>query len=353
MLLTLPFLPQPKWMTYQKHLLHTCYAGGTEENVTYFTSNQVKFLFPEEGYSFSEHMHRWGKQCRTLWRLCSNPPKISRTTQSKSQSPSNNLKVAVEFPGGLAIKDFWHCHCCGSSSIPGPGTSTCHRPKKKKSGRIKKEIATKKGGVELNKIKVAASLDSHSLSDLNCYSPLPPSSLAMFPVPTIHHLLSPLQPQGLSTGPLKEVFSGLSPFHIPSLPSLFCLSFRATPAAYGGSQARGLIGGSRRPTPQPQKSGIPAVSATYTTAHGNTRSLTHWSRPGIKPASSWMLVGFAEPQGELLTSYFTYSFYLLSSSHSPAESKLHHHGYSCWVCLCCILSTQTAQTEEALNIPLL
>ena len=35
--------------------------------------------------------------------------------------------------------------------------------------------------------------------------------------------------------------------------------FRPTPTAYGGSQARGLIG---------------AVAATYTTAHGNTRSLT-------------------------------------------------------------------------------
>ena len=30
---------------------------------------------------------------------------------------------------------------------------------------------------------------------------------------------------------------------------------------------------------------------TYITAHSNTRSLTHWARPGIKPASSWILVG--------------------------------------------------------------
>lgn len=29
----------------------------------------------------------------------------------------------------------------------------------------------------------------------------------------------------------------------------------------------------------------------YTIAHGNTRSLTHWLRPGIKAASSWILVG--------------------------------------------------------------
>ena len=31
---------------------------------------------------------------------------------------------------------------------------------------------------------------------------------------------------------------------------------------------------------------------TYTTAHGNTRSLTHWARPGIEPTTSWFLVGF-------------------------------------------------------------
>ena len=36
------------------------------------------------------------------------------------------------------------------------------------------------------------------------------------------------------------------------------------------------------PTPQPQQCRIQAVSATYTTAHGNTRSLTHWTRPGME-----------------------------------------------------------------------
>ena len=34
------------------------------------------------------------------------------------------------------------------------------------------------------------------------------------------------------------------------------------------------------------------MSATYTTAHGNARSLTHWARPGIEPASSRIRVGF-------------------------------------------------------------
>ena len=50
--------------------------------------------------------------------------------------------------------------------------------------------------------------------------------------------------------------------------------------------------------PQPQQHPIQATSVTYTTVHGNTRSLTHWVRPGVEPKSSWMLVGFitTEPQ---------------------------------------------------------
>ena len=34
------------------------------------------------------------------------------------------------------------------------------------------------------------------------------------------------------------------------------------------------------------------MSATYTTAHGNARCLTHWEKPGIKPKSSWIRVRF-------------------------------------------------------------
>ena len=46
----------------------------------------------------------------------------------------------------------------------------------------------------------------------------------------------------------------------------------------------------------------PSGTATYTTAHGNAGSLTHWVRPRIEPAFSWILVRFitAEPQWELL-----------------------------------------------------
>ena len=43
------------------------------------------------------------------------------------------------------------------------------------------------------------------------------------------------------------------------------------------------------------------MSVTYTTAHSNAVSLTHRVRPGIEPASSWLLVGLVttEPQWEL------------------------------------------------------
>ena len=43
------------------------------------------------------------------------------------------------------------------------------------------------------------------------------------------------------------------------------------------------------------------MSVTYTTAHDNPRSLTHWETPRIEPTSSRMLVMFvtAEAQWEL------------------------------------------------------
>ena len=45
----------------------------------------------------------------------------------------------------------------------------------------------------------------------------------------------------------------------------------------------------------------PSLVCAYTIAHSNARSLTHWTRPEIKPKSSWILVGFvtAEPRWEL------------------------------------------------------
>ena len=82
----------------------------------------------------------------------------------------------------------------------------------------------------------------------------------------------------------------------------FC-PFRAASTAYGSSQGRGWIRAAAAALchTQPQQRWIQAMSVTYTTAHGNTRSLIHWARPGIEPASSWILVKFVstEPQQEL------------------------------------------------------
>ena len=71
---------------------------------------------------------------------------------------------------------------------------------------------------------------------------------------------------------------------------VFCL-LRAGPMAYGSSQARVRIGATAASL-LPWQHWIQAASATYTTAHGNARPLIHWARPGIKPVSSWILVGF-------------------------------------------------------------
>ena len=50
----------------------------------------------------------------------------------------------------------------------------------------------------------------------------------------------------------------------------------------------------------------PSHVCDYTTAHGNTGSLTHWARPEIEPATLWFLVGFfsAAPQWELQNHIF-------------------------------------------------
>lgn len=46
-----------------------------------------------------------------------------------------------------------------------------------------------------------------------------------------------------------------------------------------------------RPTSQPQTYRTWAVSATYSIACGKAGSLTHWARPEIESASSWILAG--------------------------------------------------------------
>ena len=82
-------------------------------------------------------------------------------------------------------------------------------------------------------------------------------------------------------------------FHWSTFLDFCCCLFRATPTVYWGSQARGQIKAvavslhhshsHNRSEPHLQ---------TNTIAHGNTRSLTHWARPGIQPAILWFLVRF-------------------------------------------------------------
>ena len=61
------------------------------------------------------------------------------------------------------------------------------------------------------------------------------------------------------------------------LPYGFFFFFWAAPVTCGSSQAGAELEHSCQPTPQPQPQPrqIQAVSATYTTAHSNARSLTH------------------------------------------------------------------------------
>ena len=104
--------------------------------------------------------------------------------------------------------------------------------------------------------------------------------------------------------------------------------------------------------PDPQ---IRAVSSTYTTTHGNTRSLTHWARPGIKLASLGMLVRFvsAEPWREPLRVLLNTHTYLPFNSiipfccihllllgkivHRPFCLALKHCFFVCDECLCSTL----------------
>ena len=82
------------------------------------------------------------------------------------------------------------------------------------------------------------------------------------------------------------VFLGLLPQHmeVPSLGGL--IRAVATSLHHSSQQLR-----------------IQAASATYITAHGNAGFLTPWARPGIRPKTSWFLVGVvihgAEPRWEL------------------------------------------------------
>ena len=63
--------------------------------------------------------------------------------------------------------------------------------------------------------------------------------------------------------------------------------------AYGSSQAKHRI----RATP-----------AGLHHSHSNAGSLTHWVRPGIRPTSSWILVGFVTTEPQLGTPWIEFIF---------------------------------------------
>ena len=76
--------------------------------------------------------------------------------------------------------------------------------------------------------------------------------------------------------------------------------------------------------PQPQQRQIRTVSAIYTTAHGNAKSLTYWVRPGVKPASSWMLARFicTEPQWELQLDFLEQERFCVKWGPAPKLSQI-------------------------------
>ena len=99
----------------------------------------------------------------------------------------------------------------------------------------------------------------------------------------------------------------------------------------------------------------------YTTAHSNTRSLTHWARPAIKTASSWILVRFVstEAQWKLISGFSRSSKLLLytTSSRNAILKKYESSGkHRIWKPLCRDLSQYcrkpqcTAECEYSLPL---
>ena len=84
---------------------------------------------------------------------------------------------------------------------------------------------------------------------------------------------------------------------------LFCfvLLFRAIPMAYGSSQARGVIGAVVTGLCHSHSNARSEPHLWPSPQLSNARSLTHWPRPRIKPATSWFLVRYisAVPWWEL------------------------------------------------------
>ena len=76
---------------------------------------------------------------------------------------------------------------------------------------------------------------------------------------------------------------------------LFICLFRATPMAYGGSQARNLMGASAASLHH-SDSNARSELCLQPTSQLMATSILNRVRPGIKPASSWLLVRFVSTE---------------------------------------------------------
>ena len=133
---------------------------------------------------------------------------------------------------------------------------------------------------------------------------------------------------GLTFWGTAKLFPNLpTPFHTPTYcvwrfrflaffaTTFYCLTFlfllfRATPTAYGGSQARGLIRVTAASLYYSHRNGAQAEGELCNLHHSSRKGqiLNPLSeRPGIEPTTSWFLVGFASaaPGRELLSDFLS------------------------------------------------
>ena len=110
---------------------------------------------------------------------------------------------------------------------------------------------------------------------------------------------------------------------------LFFFLFRAAPVAYGGSQTRGQMGATTVSLCHSHSNtGFKLhLWPTYNTAHSKARSVTHWVRPRIEPATLWFLVRFVSsaPQRELPPALFLLSIFKGSSLLANTHLRHFHH----------------------------
>ena len=86
------------------------------------------------------------------------------------------------------------------------------------------------------------------------------------------------------------------------------------------------------------------MSVTYTTAHSNAGTLTHWVRPGIEPVTLWFLVGFVStaPWREFwMQQIFTECLPCVRTVEETSKRKItlplgswHASGFSTCMCAC-------------------